>query len=327
MPQSNGQTAPTQWDPEATEFPSRKNLPPIPGAPPEAAWFWGPNDSLGRLNLLTTKRIKAAVRLIETGELIPLDLPLDTPAVPSFGREPFQHSIKEVQAGIVYDDLYTLNTQSGSQWDGFGHFAHLASKTFYNGATSADILASSSSKCSIHHWATHGIAGRGILLDYHRYASQTNRTYDPFRHLAITLSDLAACGRAQGIDIRPGSAGGDIKIGDILFVRSGFVERYYASSPAEREQDAARPSHESAWAGVAQEEDMLNWLHDAYFAAVVGDAPTFEAWPSCKEYHLHEYLLALWGVPIGEMWDLERLARVCVQERRWVFFVNSAPAN
>ena len=32
------------WDPNCTKFPTRKELPQIPGAPPEAAWVWGDND-------------------------------------------------------------------------------------------------------------------------------------------------------------------------------------------------------------------------------------------------------------------------------------------
>lgn len=32
------------WDPDSTKFPSRKELPDIPGAPKEAAWAWGPDD-------------------------------------------------------------------------------------------------------------------------------------------------------------------------------------------------------------------------------------------------------------------------------------------
>lgn len=45
------------------------------------------------------------------------------------------------------------------------------------------------------------------------------------------------------------------------------------------------------------------------------------------EYHLHEYLLALWGCPLGEMVDLERLSQTCKEKNRWTFFVTSAPAN
>jgi hypothetical protein len=32
------------WHPDCTKFPTRKELPKIPGAPAEAAWVWGDND-------------------------------------------------------------------------------------------------------------------------------------------------------------------------------------------------------------------------------------------------------------------------------------------
>lgn len=43
------------------------------------------------------------------------------------------------------------------------------------------------------------------------------------------------------------------------------------------------------------------------------------------DYYLHEKLLALWGVPIGELWDLEKLAEKCVERKQWTFFLSSAP--
>lgn len=45
------------------------------------------------------------------------------------------------------------------------------------------------------------------------------------------------------------------------------------------------------------------------------------------DYHLHEYILALWGMPLGEMLDLEKLAKTCREKGRWFFFFTSAPAN
>ena len=79
------------FDPDSTIFPTRKELPEIPGAPPGAAWVWGENDyvrapcisvpnrvshthdrwQLGRLNLLTPTRVKAAAAEIKTGEIVP----------------------------------------------------------------------------------------------------------------------------------------------------------------------------------------------------------------------------------------------------------------
>jgi hypothetical protein len=206
-------------------------------------------------------------------------------------------------------------------------------------------------KCSMHYWAEHGIAGRGVFLDYRAWAESIGRTYDAFDYHAISYDDLAAVGKAQGIDIRPSSQGGDIQVGDMLFVRGGFVADYNAKTVEEREIAARRhhvygPEDKQRWAGVKQEEKMLDWLHDCWFSTVAGDSPTFEAWPSQAgesrdinhrkgvllteietDYYLHEYILPLWGMPLGEMFDLEKLSAVCKKNQRWTFFVTSAPAN
>lgn len=140
-------------------------------------------------------------------------------------------------------------------------------------------------KCSIHHWSNHGIAGRGILLDYRSYADKKGVALNSYEADRISYAELEACGRDQGIDIRPQSQGGDIKIGDMLFIRSGFIKTYY-EKPVEERNQLARRHHEigandgQRYAGVKQEDAMLDWLHDCYFATVAGDSPTFEAWPS-----------------------------------------------
>jgi len=42
---------------------------------------------------------------------------------------------------------------------------------------------------------------------------------------------------------------------------------------------------------------------------------------------MHDYLLAGWGCPIGEMWDLEKLAEECEKENKWSFFLTSSTLN
>jgi hypothetical protein len=42
---------------------------------------------------------------------------------------------------------------------------------------------------------------------------------------------------------------------------------------------------------------------------------------------LHQYFLALFGMPIGELWDLKALAAKCAELRRWTFFLTSSPLN
>lgn len=42
---------------------------------------------------------------------------------------------------------------------------------------------------------------------------------------------------------------------------------------------------------------------------------------------IHDTALGLWGTPLGELWDLEALAAECKKQKRWTFFVTSAPLN
>ncbi|KAI4212962.1 MAG: hypothetical protein LQ351_004306 [Letrouitia transgressa] len=253
------------FDPDCTTFPKRKDVPRRKDALPEAAWVWGEND------------------YVRTA------LPLSVPETPSFGRETFKHEIKDLAQGKAHDDLYSLNTQSGTQWDGLRHVSHLATGTFYNGTTASDITGpNANKKCSIHYLAEHGIAGRGVLLDYKTYANKKGIQYSSFTDHRIPYEELYLCGQDQGLDIRPEAQGGDIKVGDLLFIRTGFVEAYYNLKSSEEWAKVALRPHEigpnddQKWAGVAQEEAIIDWLHDCYFAAVAGDAPAFETWPTNK---------------------------------------------
>ncbi|KAK7414250.1 Origin recognition complex subunit 5 [Neonectria punicea] len=314
------------WNPQSTSFPSRGELPRVPGTPEDAAWVWGEEDNLGRLNLLTPERVSKATGEIRTGEVVPVNLPLNIPEEPAFGRQCFQQEIKTVVPGVVYDDVCSMNTQSGTQWDGFRHFAHIPSRKFYNNTTGDDIVGpNSNTKCSIHHWAERGIAGRGVLLDYHEYVTKNGIAFDPFETSKISYDELVACGKDQNIDIRPAAQGGDVQIGDMLFIRSGWVEAYHKKSPEEKKELSSRHHVSERFGGLSQEPAILNWLHDSYFATVAGDAPTFEAWPPSDGHYLHEYILSLWGMPLGEMLHLDNLAKKCRDRKQWTFFFTSAP--
>lgn len=52
-----------------------------------------------------------------------------------------------------------------------------------------------------------------------------------------------------------------------------------------------------------------------------------DAAPVGLEWMLHPILLAGWGTPIGELFDLEALAETCKRRNRWSFFITSVPLN
>ncbi|KAF2168749.1 hypothetical protein M409DRAFT_65167 [Zasmidium cellare ATCC 36951] len=301
-------------DPSASSLPKRSEIDDTPGHPPGARWLWGQDDELGRLNLLTPERTAAAAKLIKSGQVVNLNLRADLPDPPVFGRERFKHTIKPL-GGPGNDDLYELNTQSGSQWDGFRHVAtkHNDEWIFYNGITQHDI--ETTSKMGMEPWAKHGIVGRGVLLDIWHFLKES---YDPFTSRPITFKEIQDCAKAQKVDFQ---------YGDILILRTGWVDKYLQKNQDERNKlgEVVGLNHE--FVGVEQTQEVIDFLHDNYFSVVAGDQPGFEKWPPPKDPVLHSILLPLWGLPIGEMWDLEELAQVCRQKGQYTFFFASTPAN
>jgi len=83
-------------------------------------------------------------------------------------------------------------------------------------------------------WATHGICGRGVLLDLVAYHTKNggNLPYDPWTTHAITVADLEAVARSQNVQFRTG---------DILLLRVGFIQKYYKVATEERNALASRP--------------------------------------------------------------------------------------
>jgi hypothetical protein len=107
-----------------TSRPPFSSLPLDPNGPPGNAWgLYGDNDQLGALNLLTPEVVaQAAASEIKTGQRVSLDWHMNKPSFPSFGREPFEHTMVNKAPRSVNDDRLKFNTQGSSQWDGFRHY-------------------------------------------------------------------------------------------------------------------------------------------------------------------------------------------------------------
>lgn len=183
--------------------------------------------------------------------------------------------------------------------------------------TTSEILDRSCARIGTHFWATEGIAGRAVLLDYAAFAEKHGIKYSCFTAHSVRLSALKDIISECNIEIRKG---------DILLIRTGHVPEWDARTDAEKSSYADDTSA-IAHAGLEQTPEVLEWLWESGFAAVAGDGVTFECFPSQADFYLHEYLLAGWGVPIGEMFDLEALARKCKELGRWSFFLTSMPLN
>ncbi|KAF1987337.1 hypothetical protein K402DRAFT_376071 [Aulographum hederae CBS 113979] len=300
------------------DIPKFSDLPLNKGDPRWSAWgLYGKDDQLGTLNRLTDDVVKAASSEIRTGTRISLNWPLDAQKdIPFFNRQAFHKNVFQKLPRIVNDDEWSFNTQSSSQWDGLRHFGYQKEEKFYNGVTLDDIHGENKTNVNgIGAWSEKGIVGRGVLLDFHGWREAKGLPYDAFESGSISLEQLKEVAKSQDVELR---------FGDILIIRSGYMVAY-GKLPREEIKSlmAVQPHH---FSGVEQSEKMLEWIWNN-FSAVAGDQPSFECWPTQKNFALHEILLAGWGCPIGELFDLEALSEHCKKVNRYTFFVTSEVCN
>lgn len=116
-------------------------------------------------------------------------------------------------------------------------------------------------------WHTRGcLTGRGVLIDFKSHAEANNISYSPFSGFRITVKDIEAVAKKQGVTFKPG---------DILIIRWGYTEAL-GEMNAEEQQQSMR--HHRA-CGVDGSTEMAEWLWNRHFAAVASDTLAFEAMP------------------------------------------------
>lgn len=121
---------------KSVQVPCYANLPPVTGMPHGCTWgLWdkllglSKPDELGTLNFLTPATILAARQEIRHGISLAINWSLDNCQTPHSNRRTPSHKImtlREAQGNECpwtgHDDEVYMNTQSGSQWDGFRKF-------------------------------------------------------------------------------------------------------------------------------------------------------------------------------------------------------------
>ena len=300
-------------------LPSYDQLPVRAGAPAGSAWgVFGDQDEVGTINLLTPTRVRAAKDSIKSGKVFALNLPIDVPNPPLFTRQAHRHTIKNFGGAMefVLDDyLDNFYPQASSQWDALCHVMH-PTLGAYNGIPKNEITGRGGKRLGIDNWARRGIAGRGVLADIARYYDSVGKKIDYTKAESIPLEDLEATLAKQKSPLRNG---------DILLIRTGWTKFYYGASDALKEELA----RDTVVPGIEGSDRVAKWIWNHHLAAVASDSPALEALPKAEgnAEFLHFHMLAFFGMPIGEMWNLEELAADCAVDKRYECFLTSAPLN
>jgi kynurenine formamidase len=280
--------------------PSFADLPSLPDRDERHAWdVWGRDDEIGTLNLIGPQQRLDAAQCVRSGEIIPVTLPLNEPDPGMFlGRDPYEHVIEDIAVG--HDDrVDNFYLQFSSQWDGLRHVR--AGKHGYWGGRQEDDLVGN--VLGIDRWAERGVAGRGVLIDVAGHAARHGGAIDPTEPFEISgelIDDVAA---AEGVALRSG---------DILLIRTGWIEYYRALPDSQRAALRGSVGHGFCCPGLEPSQATAAYLWDHEIAAVAVDNVGVEVFPVGREKgFLHRRLIPLQGMAIGELWSFQRLAAVC----------------
>lgn len=294
----------------SSELPDYDDLPEIAELGVRHAWdVFGRDDVLGSMNLLTPERVAAAARLVTSGQRVSLDLPLDLPNPPLFGRQPFEHVVFALSRNEMDDRVDNFHLQGSTQWDGLNH-VRCREHGYWGGRTQDPT--DGPNGLGVHHWAERGIAGRGVLIDVAGWLEAAGE-YDPLAGRPITSDELRATLDAQEVEL---------ETGDLLCIRTAWSNGYRNLDQTQREAYAAAP----VFSGLRADEDMARFLWNSHPAAICCDNPAVEVVPGDPGMgSLHRRLLPTLGMALGEMFDFETLASVCRAESRWTFLFTAAP--
>ncbi len=287
------------------------------------AWgVWGSDDQVGTVNNITEGSVREAAKLVKRGVRFNLDLPLHVPygiikpGAHRTRRAPRQeiHAREIGDLWIRDDKLDDFYLQCSSQWDGLTHMGD-SRHGFYNGVRPEQITGLEGTRNGIENMAEFAIAGRGVLADIPRYFAKIGRPWDMMEQSVVSAGDLAACLADERIELRQG---------DILLVRMGWVEALRAA-PGEEARDALlRPWK---FSGLSGGEDMWEYLWENRIAALATDTVTVEVWPIQPGQPSLHLAIARLGLTIGEMFDFEALAADCLADGRYEAMVTSSPLN
>jgi kynurenine formamidase len=294
-------------------------------APSGSSWgLFGAGDEVGTLNLLTPERVRRAASLIRTGKSFNLDYPINAFAPPTEAKRHLAtHTIFNIGEEFVHDDYVDgLYMQATSQIDGLRHVGH-ESLGFYGGINGSDITVGSD-VLGIQRWAERGIVGRGVLLDVERFLAADGSPIDHTSGAAFSVDLLNRVAQSANVTFEGG---------DILLIHTGWCRFYFEELDDEARANIPRNPKRSS--GLAQSREMLAWLWDHHFSAVVSDNIALEARPTAPDSPfdgsvmrmMHQDLIALLGLCIGELWRLDELAADCADDGVYECMVVAKPLN
>ena len=325
--------------------------------PDKSNWGeFGPDDQLGRVNLLSPEKVLQGVAEVRAGKSFCLSLPLEYPGGSELNpnrRPPILEAtvsqadgkprylyplsfLDERFTDVVCDDKVSLTCQYSTQWDALCHMGGMfdadgdgdPEMRFYNGY----------------------LGGTDIIgpVDHHLDGTMTERS-EPMGARRLGIENLAVKGmqgRGVMVDLKRHhgdervfvgydlllaameSTGAEIEPGDMLCLYTGFADHIFdAAGEPDKEM-----LHNSCAVLDGRDEKLQQWIIDSGLAVICADNYAVEGVPAkdgadgkFPGLPLHELCLFKLGINLGELWYLRELAAWLAENNRTRFLLTAPP--
>lgn len=315
---------------------------------------FGPDDQLGRVNLLTQEQVLKGVQEVREGKVFCLSLPLDLPGgmVLNPRRKPPRlaatrrdgvpymnfpmENLDPTSIDILSDDEVTLSLQYSTQWDALAHVGAQFDaegngqprKVYYNGyQAGVDIPDAVDHDDADNGCGDHGASFGARKLGIENFAVKGMQgrgvLVDFVRHFGhgrtlIGYKELAAVLESDKVQVEKG---------DMLVLRTGFAETVMEMAG----QPDADTLHNSGAVLDGADTQLLNWITESGIAAICADNYAVEAYPARNQgdkkslLPLHHHCLFKLGMPLAELWYLRDLAQWLHANQRNRFLLTAPP--
>jgi hypothetical protein len=318
---------------------------------------YGPDDQLGRMNELTSAKVKEGIAEVKEGKTFCLSMPLDYPggAVLNPRRHPPQ--IRPTTRGdranwlyrtewdhpqtidVINDDLVIMHLQYSTQWDSLAHVGALfdadgsgrAEPTFYNGYRGGrDLVGPSDPKDSgalpgtlVEAKGTSCAKALGVENLAVKCLQGRAVMIDLYSHFkrarrSVGYDDLMRICAADGIAVEPG---------DFVCLRTGFDDVILEGDKKPDPRVLA-----TSCAGLdGSDRRLQQWVSETRLVALISDNYAVElhdkplAPGQCAFLPLHQHCLFRTGVNLGELWRLSELADWLRANNRSRFLLTAPP--
>jgi kynurenine formamidase len=316
---------------------------------------WGPDDQLGRLNLITPEKVMQGVAEVREGLSFCLSLPLDYPGgnVLNPRRHPpvlrptlrngrpnmnYQLALDNPHlTDVINDDAVIMHLQYSTQWDSLAHVGQLfdanddgvAEPLYYNGFRPGEHIvgpidpkdAGAIGQVPAHstsHAKALGVENMAVKCVQGRAVMIDLHAHVGRQRAVVGYDQLMRILEADKVTV---------EVGDMVCLRTGFSQMILEM----QKKPDAHVLENSCAALDGRDRKLLKWITDSGLSALIADNYAVEAHPPTSQPHdcaslpLHEHCLFKLGVNLGEIWYLTELADWLRSNGRCRFLLTAPP--